>query len=358
MDSTVWLSAIATAALAEGLPGAVVASLALGWGAAALAQFCLGTPAATPSIEDLSGAVTDLGVDPTGLRRAPEQGWGSTKYTADGDVWIDVLSRDSTDARFLTKLWRFVWYKDSGPTFSLTRGAQVEHQAYVALLADQTGARSRPARAGVAGLRQDAIVAVRNPPGDPLSDLAPDQITDGVLDDAWSNLRLLHDERLAHGNPWVGNVVLDGDGTTGLVGLEDALSSASDTRLRLDRVQLLATHCGARRSRTGHSAAAQRALPERRARRPARVPRADGPHQRRQTPRHQGEGPPRPVSGTRGSRADRRRTAELTSCTASPASTVRHGPGSPSASTSSSASSPASPPWATSSRMRSGAGCC
>ena len=37
-DSVVWLSAIATAALAEGLPGAVVASLALGWGAAALAQ--------------------------------------------------------------------------------------------------------------------------------------------------------------------------------------------------------------------------------------------------------------------------------------------------------------------------------
>ena len=262
VDSTVWLSAIATAALAEGLPGAVVASLALGWGAAALAQFCLGTPAATPSIEDLSGAVTDLGVDPTGLRRAPEQGWGSTKYTADGDVWIDVVSRDSSDARFLAKLWRFVWYKDSGPTFSLTRAAQVEHQAYVALLADQTGA-SVPdlLAAGVAGLRQDAIVAVRNPPGDPLSDLAPDQITDGVLDDAWSNLRLLHDEGLAHGNPWVGNVVLDGDGTTGLVGLEDALSSASDTRLRLDRVQLLATTAelvGEDRA----LGAAQRALPD------------------------------------------------------------------------------------------------
>ena len=25
-------------------------------------------------------------------------------------------SRDSTDARLLTKLWRFIWYKDSGPT--------------------------------------------------------------------------------------------------------------------------------------------------------------------------------------------------------------------------------------------------
>ena len=81
-DSVVWLSAVATAALAEGLPGAVVASLALGWGAAALAQLCLGTPAATPSLEDLAGAVKDLGVDPTGLQRAPEQGWGSTRYTA------------------------------------------------------------------------------------------------------------------------------------------------------------------------------------------------------------------------------------------------------------------------------------
>ena len=152
------------------------------------------------------------------------------------------MGRDSTDARLLAKLWRFVWYKDSGPTLSLTREHQVEHQAYVLLLADRTGARLPDVvAAGLAGLRDDAILAVRNPPGRRLSDLDADRVTDAVLDDAWTNLRRLHEGRIAHGNPWVANVVVDDDGTTGLVGLGDAVPSATDARLRLDRVQLLAT---------------------------------------------------------------------------------------------------------------------
>ena len=110
---------------------------------------------------------------------------------------IDVIGRDSTDARLFAKLWRFVWYKDSGPTFSLTRAHHVEHQAYVLLLADRTGARlPEVLAAGLAGWRDDAIVAVRNPPGEHLSDLPPERLTDAVLDDAWTNLRTL--ARRAH----------------------------------------------------------------------------------------------------------------------------------------------------------------
>ena len=243
----VWLNALATACLAEGLPGAVIASLAVAWGAAALAHLCFGSPAATPSLDQVADSLRDLGVDPTGLRLAPEQSWGSTSFLAgaDGQVSIDVIGRDSTDARLFAKLWRFIWYKDPGPTLSLTRAHHVEHQAYVLLLADRTGARLPTVlAAGLAGWRDDAVVAVRNPPGDRLSDLPLERLTDAVLDDAWTNLRTLHEGRITHGNPWTGNVVVDGDGATGLVGLEDGVTSASDARLRLDRVQLLATTAG------------------------------------------------------------------------------------------------------------------
>ncbi len=244
LETAFWLSALAAAALAEGLPGAVIASIVLAWGAAAVAHLCFGSPAATPSAEQVAASLRDLDVDPAGLRLAPEQSWGSTDYTAgtEAELSIEVVGRDATDARLFAKLWRFVWYKDSEPTLSLTREHQVEHEAYIVLLAGRTGARVPDlVAAGLAGWRDDAVVVVRNPAGTSLHDAEAERVTDAVLDDAWANLARLHDGRIAHGNPWVGNVVVDDTGATGLVGLGDAVSSASAGRLRLDRVQLLAT---------------------------------------------------------------------------------------------------------------------
>ena len=244
LEAGFWLSAIGAVALAEGLPLAVVVSLVLAWGTAALSHLCFGSPAATPTTDQVADSLRDIGVDPVGLALAPGQTWGGTNYSAGsaGELSVRVVGRDSTDARLLAKLWRFVWYKDSGPTLALTREHEVEHQAYVLFLAGRTGARlPEVVAAGVAGLRDDAILVVHNPPGRRLIDLEAERVTDAVLDDAWANLLRLHKGRVAHGNPTVANVVVDDTGSSGLVDLVDAVPSATDARLRLDRVQLLAT---------------------------------------------------------------------------------------------------------------------
>lgn len=244
LETAFWLSALAAAGLAEGLPGAVIASLVLASGGAAVSHLCFGSPAATPSADHVADSLRDLGVDAAGLQLARDQTWGSTDNMAGSaaELSIEVVGRDATDARLFAKLWRFIWYKDSEPTLSLTREHQVEHEGYVVLLAGHTGARvPNLVAAGLAGWRDDALLVVRNPSGATLLDVAPERVTDAVLDDAWGNLARLHGGRIAHGNPWVGNVVIDDTGMTALVGLGDAVASATDALLRLDRVQLLAT---------------------------------------------------------------------------------------------------------------------
>ena len=244
LEAAYWLTALGALGLGAGLPLAVIASLLLGWGLAAFAHLAFGSPAATPSLHQVEGSLSDLGVPTAGLALAPLQTWGRSRYHAgaDGELSITVLGRDSTDARLFHKLWRFVWYKDSGPTLSLTRMGQVEHEAYVLLLAARTGARVPDVvAAGVSGARDDALLVARNPAGHRLTELDPDLVTDAVLDDAWTNLALLHEARIAHGDPAARNLVLGPDGRVGLLDLSAAATSAGADRRALDDVTLLAS---------------------------------------------------------------------------------------------------------------------
>ena len=57
---------------------------------------------------------------------------------------------------------------------------------------------------------------LREPQGAPLTAVAPERITDAVLDDVWRNIARLHDMRIAHGGLRAANVLLLPDGTHGL----------------------------------------------------------------------------------------------------------------------------------------------
>ena len=131
---------------------------------------------------------------------------------------IELIGRDAADARLLAKVWRWVWFKDSGPTIALTRTQQLEHRAYLLLLAERVGVQvSSVVIAGIAGARETALLVLREPDGLPLPDVDPERVTDSVLDDAWQNLARLHEAGLAHGMTQAANVVLLADGTTAFV---------------------------------------------------------------------------------------------------------------------------------------------
>ena len=157
------LAALGTLYRGDGSVNAVFAALVLGWGIAALVHLVAGSPAARPTVAQVTAALAELGVTVSDVRLAPEQKSGFTTVlatTADGAVLpVRVYGRDAADTQFIAKLLRFVLYKDSGATLSVTRLQQVEHEALCQLVAAQSGAHVPDLVAvGIAGPRAALLV--------------------------------------------------------------------------------------------------------------------------------------------------------------------------------------------------------
>jgi hypothetical protein len=72
--------------------------------------------------------------------------------------------------RVLAKLWRFCFYRDSGPTLILDRLQQVEHEAFLTLMAGRAGVLVPEVLAvGRFGPSRDAALVTRLPAGQALS---------------------------------------------------------------------------------------------------------------------------------------------------------------------------------------------
>jgi glycosyltransferase 2 family protein len=245
------VACLAATLLTLGLSSDVIGALALGWGVAAAVRLAVGSPEGTPSVAEVTSALTELGVRARDLELTPEQVWGEVRYTAveelpNGDAGeplsIVVIGRDASDARLFSKLWRFLWYKDSGPEVSITRLGQLERRAYLLLLAAQAGIPAEHVvAAGTAGEDEDAVLVLREPTGVRLPALTAGDLTDDVLVDTWSMAERLHGARVVHGTLTAGNVVRQHDGSIALLDFSRASSSRTATRVALDRVELLST---------------------------------------------------------------------------------------------------------------------
>ena len=130
--------------LGVGSPADVVGALALGISVAGAVHLAFGSPGGRPTTQQVALALSVLGVDVDNVRLAPEQTLGRTLMLADapdGPLDVTVLGRDERDAQFAAKAWRFVMYRDSGPTLFRSRLQEVEHEAYVLLRAAREGVR-------------------------------------------------------------------------------------------------------------------------------------------------------------------------------------------------------------------------
>src|SRR5262249_47220115 len=154
------LVALAAAVGGHGLPLNVLGSLVIGWGVTAVVRLVFGSPLGLPSAEDVPLPLEEVGLRSCDVHPVTRQVWGVAKFEATelrrgdtpGRLGIAVYGRDAADARLLTKAGRFLLYRDSGPSLTITRLQQVEHEAYVTMRAGLADvAVPEIAEAGTAG---------------------------------------------------------------------------------------------------------------------------------------------------------------------------------------------------------------
>jgi undecaprenyl-diphosphatase len=235
--------AVATLYLGAGYPADVLVGIVVGWGAAAAVHLAFRSPGGRPTAAQVTKALLELGVCARDVRLDPVQQAGFTRmFGADdaGPLSIRVIGRDESDARLAAKLWRSVVYKDSGPRLIWTRRADVEHEAYVTLLARDGGVRTpKPLVAGRAGPGA-ALLVERPAPGVPLADLPRVAVTGGLLEAVWDQVGRLHAAHVVHGRLNSRHIVVGDDGPA-LVGFERASVSGSPALAAREVAELLAS---------------------------------------------------------------------------------------------------------------------
>ena len=135
-------------------------------------------------------------------------------------------------------IWRTVWFREAGTPSSSRRLPQVEHEAFLTLLAGQEGVLTQ--RVVIAGATAaDDVLLVLRPVGTPLEQAA-DRWTFATVARIWEAVDRLHVAGIAHGQLDDQRIVVDGD-AIGLVDLRGGAVAPGRPGLLRDDAQVLVT---------------------------------------------------------------------------------------------------------------------
>ena len=238
------LGSLGVVALGISLPLGVVSGLAIGFGSAALVHLAFGSPGGLPSMEQVRAALEELGVAAVDLRVAELQPKGVALLRAETPqgrpLVVKVYGRDAWDGQLLTSTWSYLWYRDEAPALTISRRQQVEHEAFVTLLAERSGVPVLPViAAGVAGARDGVLVLEAE--ARPIQQLAPDEVTDALLADLWRAVSVMQEAGISHGALDGQRLFVAADGSARIGDFQAAAASAPPPAMLADRARLLVT---------------------------------------------------------------------------------------------------------------------
>jgi uncharacterized membrane protein YbhN (UPF0104 family)/tRNA A-37 threonylcarbamoyl transferase component Bud32 len=258
--SVVGIGAVAGIALGTSLPIGMVVAFAVGIGSAAIVHLLFGSPAGRLTLDQVADALAELGVDAAGLRQAPLEPRGVAIATAEApdgrSLLVKIYGRDAWDGQLLASAWSSLWYRGDTPHLSLGRREQVEHEAFVTLLAERAGVSVLPVVAAGMASERDALL-VTETTGRPLRTLHPLQVDDELLGGIWRNLGRLHAQGVAHRRLDASRILIRPDGTPAFGDFGGAAVAADDDDIAADRAGVLvATALAAGPERAASAAAA------------------------------------------------------------------------------------------------------
>jgi glycosyltransferase 2 family protein len=226
----------------KGLLLSVLASVLIGWGAAAAVRLATGTPSGLPGAAMVASMLGELGIEVRSVSPTIAQSWGAARYDAvraDGAALrVSVYGRDARDAELASTLGRTIAYRDEGTALFVTRLQQAEHEAYVTLRAAAAlnGGTTEVLAAGRAGPSRDGVVVTVRPEGVPLAALLDDPaaMPPGIGDRLLAAVGALGAESLSHGSIDPDHVLVAPDGAIVLDDFLRGTSSASPQRASRD----------------------------------------------------------------------------------------------------------------------------
>lgn len=214
-------------------------SVLLGAGAAALVHLALGTSTGRPTVDETTSALRALGLEVTELAVAPRQSSGVVAMDGLGEageaVRIKVYGRDARDAQLLNAMWRKIWYSNDS-SLSGSRERQVEHEAFITLLAATSGVAVPEVAVAGLTMQGDALIAVRGA-GRPLGEVEANDPTD-LVPRLWALVHRLHDAHIVHGELSLDSFGVDGERVV-LRELAPATMSISGAGRTTDLAQLI-----------------------------------------------------------------------------------------------------------------------
>jgi glycosyltransferase 2 family protein len=226
------------------LPLDVVGGAALGWVIGAGLHLVRGAPGGRPSISQVLAGLDAAGIAAVQIRPLTADARGSTPFVADlpdgTQAFVKVVGREQRDADLLFKLWRFLAFRtleDEAPFTTPKR--QVEHEAYVSLLAERAGVQVPAVLAAAQIEDSSGLLAQQLVPARGLDDVPAGEVDDDLLRRIWEQVRLLHEHRVAHRDLRLANWMIDREGRPWLIDFGFAEGAASPRRLGIDVAELL-----------------------------------------------------------------------------------------------------------------------
>lgn len=237
------LASLSAIALGVASPIGVITGVAIGYGAAAIVHLVFGSPGGRPTHQEVVEALIDLGIETNGVEDGALGARGvavMAASTPDGrSLVVKVYGRDAWDGQLLNSMWSYLWYRDEAPRLTLSRLQQVEHEAFLTLLAERAGVPVLPVVA--AGAAEDDAILVVETRGRFLAEVGAGDVSDVFVADLWRSVARLHEAAIAHGSLDDRHLALLADGRGAIGGFDGANAAATPAQIAADRAQLLVT---------------------------------------------------------------------------------------------------------------------